>query len=106
MDVYSATLLIAMVAAGLALLAAIVTRLRAERATFTPAQQTIGLLSVLLSVLAIGYHLVAGHRPGTPTAMSLPDFVAGHPAPLVTMVVGAAAIWVGRSRPLGPSKDA
>jgi hypothetical protein len=105
MDVYSATLLIAIVAAGLALLGAIVTRLRAEPTQFTPAQQITGLLSVFLSLLAIGYHLGAGHRPGTPTALNIVDFLAAHPAPFVTMVVGTAATWLGRSRPFGPSQD-
>ena len=106
MDVYSATLLIAIVAAGLALLGAIVTRLRAYGARFTRAGRTTGLLSVFLSLLALGYHLGTGHRPGTPTALNLRDFLAEHPAPLVTLVVGAATTWLTRSRPLGPSQDA
>lgn len=101
LDVYSVLLLLAMVAAAVALPGAAVIRRRGDDARFTPWADTTGRVSVLLSLLALGLHWGGGHRPGTAAALSFGGFLAAHPTPLVTMVAGAAAVWLSRPRRFG-----
>jgi hypothetical protein len=99
MDAYSATLLIAMVAAGIASTAVIWTKLRSRGDTLVRIARAAGLLSVLLATLTLGFHFGTDHSPGATNAMDLAAFLAAHPAPLVTMLWGAACTWLAQHAP-------
>jgi hypothetical protein len=86
-DLYSLTLALALVAAGLALVAAPWARHR--RAARAAAALALGLAGA-----ALGVHLAFGHRPGSPTALAPPAFLAEHPAFLVVACLVALAYAV------------
>jgi hypothetical protein len=106
LDVYSVLLLIAMIAAGAALVGAVAARLRGQRFRPTEWADTTGRLGALAALVSLGIHFGAGHRPGTLEALGLGGFLAAHPAPLVTMAVAILAVWLSRPRHFGPDKKA
>ena len=94
MDIYSTTLLVAMLVAAVAVLGAVAVWFRGDGVRFRRTARTAGVLSALLAVFALSYHLVAGHTPGTAEALGPIDFLLEHPAPLVTFLAGVATIWL------------
>ena len=106
MDVYSTTLLISMLVAAVAVLGAVAAWLRRDDVRFARTAQVAGVLSVLLAVVALSYHFVRGHRPGTVMALSVAHFLGEHPAPLVTILAGAMGGWLAAARSSRQSQDA
>ena len=98
MDFYSTTLLIAILVAAVAVLGAVAAWFRRDDVRFARTAQVAGVLSVLLAVVALSFHFVMGHRPGTSTALSVSDFLGEHPAPLVAILVGAMSVWLAGAR--------
>ena len=68
--------------------------------------QVAGVLSVLLALVALSFHFVKGHAPGTATALRLSDFLVEHPAPLLTILVGAVSGWFAGPRSSRKGQDA
>jgi len=104
MDFYSLTLLLALLAGGLAVAAAVAGLLRPRReatASFRAktAAQGLATAAVALALVSAASHLVGGHGPGSPEPMQLGEFVRGHPAyPLVAVLAAGALLLAGLGR--------
>ncbi len=103
MDMYSLTLLAAMIATGVAMAAAIA-RLFRTTDSLTSTTRGAGSLGILLAAGAIVIHFVTGHRPGTHDALSMTAFLAEHVAPLVTMLAGFVSVWLVTRRERPPTR--
>jgi hypothetical protein len=84
---YSLTLALALLAAGLALLAA--PWVRSRRVA-----QVAAALALALDGVSLAAHLAVGHRPGSAAALAPAAFLAEHPAFLVVACIGALAFAV------------
>ena len=104
MDLYSAALSLALVAVGISVLAAssawiAVRATKAEARTWLPRLARIGALaSLALVTFSLVFHLLTGHRPGTPQAMAVPEFILEHPSFAVVVVLAALVLrWLHRA---------
>jgi hypothetical protein len=99
---YSITLLVALFAGALSLLAGIVALVRARRpvqgeSKSSPSPRiyrvatTGALVSVVFAVVSIAVHLAFGHRPGSVEGLDLPAFFALHPSYLGVFAMAAGA---------------
>lgn len=88
MSLYSPTLLIAMIAAH--------PRRAAGPLAVIPGER--GAVSMVLAGAALGAHLMRDHRPGTEAGLGIAAFFAAHPAPLLTMLIGALCLCAGTGR--------
>lgn len=98
MDVYSVTLLVAMVGAGVAVAGTIWMRYQTDAAPATQITRVAGGLGVLLAAFALLYHRATGHRSASAQALGVIDFMRAHPAPLFTILLGAGSGWLVRHR--------
>jgi len=98
MDVYSAILLMALIAAGVAvaaLAAGWLLKGNSEARLYNIAQ-IAGFMGLFLAIFALIAHFQTGHRAGLTAAMRLSEFLLAHPAPLVAIAVGAACGWAAK----------
>lgn len=103
MDLYSVTLGLALAAAGVSLAAALAARL-----AISPAKARAGrrvsrwaragaVASLLLGTFSLVFHLLTGHRPGTPEAMGPAELVLEHPSfVLVFALAVVVLVWLRR----------
>ncbi len=98
MSLYSPTLLIAMIAAAVAVLAAGASLTGYHRERTGRAARMGGAVSMVLAGAALGAHLMRDHRPGTEAGLGIAAFFAAHPAPLLTMLIGALCLCAGTGR--------
>jgi predicted permease len=111
MDPYSLTLLAALVAAGVALVAPALSW-RApgrpgRRAGHRPGEASTEVLrraarwasaaAFALALISLGIHLGTGHRPGTPAALGPAEFLRHHPMPVAVALLSIVGL-VGASR--------
>jgi hypothetical protein len=106
LDLYSLTLGLALVAIGVSVLAALSARIglgktSAAARTWPARMARVGALaSLLLVAFSFLFHLLTGHRPGTPQAMGTTEFVLEHPA-FVAVAVVAVLVLCRPGRPEG-----
>jgi len=60
-----------------------------------PASAAAAATAMLLDGASLATHLAFGHRPGTPDAMTLGQFLAQHPAFAVVALASAVALVLG-----------
>jgi hypothetical protein len=51
--------------------------------------------AMVTNAASLVVHIVLGHRPGSPAAMTLGQFLAEHPAFLIVLLASAVAVAVG-----------
>ncbi len=95
MDLYSVALSVSLVAAVASLGLALVGRFAPKLRSFAlgAAFAALAFVSVSMSI-----HLVAGHRPGSPTALGPGAYFREHPAFVITAAVAMAALVLLRRR--------
>ncbi len=105
MDPYAVTLLVALIAAGVAVGAALA-GLVARRSAPSAAAALRGVvgwgggLALGSGAASVAIHIWLGHRPGTPEALGVHPFLAEHPSYLVVLAAGILALgWAWRTRP-------
>jgi len=104
MDLYSITLLLSLVAGGLAVAAAVAGLLRPRReatASFRAKAVAQGLATaaIVLGLISAGVHLIGGHGPESSEPMQIIEFVRGHPTyPLAAVLAAAALLLTGVGR--------
>ncbi len=86
---YSLTLLISLVSGGLAIVLSILSR----------SPRVLIILAIAALTVSVLVHFAAGHRPGTPEAVSLPEFLHLHPAFIIAALLPAIAATLKRLRP-------
>ena len=102
MDLYSLALGLALVALAVAVLAALSARIglgktKAAAMTWAVRLTRLGALASLLFVaFSLLFHLLTGHRPGTPQAMGAAEFVLEHPSFVAVAVIAALVLWWSR----------
>ena len=97
MDIYSATLSLALVAGGVGLLAVFAGRAR-EPGQSRRVAQAGGALGLALALVAATIHFLSAHRPGSEEALGPIQFAAAHPALIAAGILAAVALWGTRPR--------
>ena len=98
MDIYSATLALALVASGAGLLAVFAGRAREPGQASRRVAQAGGALGLALALVAATIHVLSGHRPGSEEALGPIQFAAAHPALIAAGILAAVALWGTRAR--------
>jgi len=99
MDLYSVALSLALLAAGVSMLAALVQWVAARKgnagADAVPRRvaRLAALASLPLVAVSLVFHLFTGHRPGTPEGMTTLAFVLEHKAFAGIVLLAALVLW-------------
>ena len=99
MDLYSALLRGAVVAVVVAWAAVLLPRLGLRLKGAAALVRGAAYGALLLDGASFMVHLLRGHRPGTPLALSWTGFIGAHPAFLVVAGLALIALWLSRGRP-------
>jgi len=103
-DLYSATLGLAIVAFSLSAAAALSARLGGRRRAGTRIRlaRLGALTSMALALASLLFHLLTGHQPGSPGGMGWAELLVEHPSFAVVAVLAALVLgWSARDRPPG-----
>ena len=97
MDLDSLTLLLALIAGGLAVAAAVAGLLRPRReatASFRAkaVAQSLATAAIVLALVSAATHLIGGHGPESPEPMQIGEFVRGHPTYSLVAILAAGAL--------------
>jgi len=96
-DIYAVTLPLALAAAAIALaLAAYIRLTPGSPSAVRRVRWWAGIGALGLIVLSTAGHLLAGHRPGSPSALAPAAFVGEHPALAVISAMAAGALLLLR----------
>lgn len=98
-QLYSLTLLVALVAAGVGVVGALGLLWRRRsvlRRRSGAVARICGLAALTFGLLSLAVHLAFGHRPGTAEALGPVAFFEAHPAFLVVFAAGVVAVVAGR----------
>ena len=95
-QIYSLTLLAALLAAGLSAVGALGLLWRRRSRRLGAVAWIAGLTAMAFGLLSLTVHLAFGHRPGTTEVLGLVAFFEAHPAYLIVFVIVRLAAVAGR----------
>jgi hypothetical protein len=100
MDAYSVTLAISIITLLLSLCGSLIAKFRSNSKNqgIQKKSKILAIISLILVLFSLFYHLFTGHRPESETALSFLEFLREHPAFWIVLILSSLPLFLNPAK--------